>query len=357
MLVLYWYHSGLTGCCTTAAMHAAAPASILPRKPPPAVRWLVGVDGGGTHTRVRLTDALGRRTGQGQAGPSALGQGVAQAWRHVGQALAMAAQAAGTPPPDWHDCAVGAGLSGAQLPRQAADFLGADPGCAALVLDTDGFAGLLGAHGGQPGLLLVGGTGSVCEALGPDGHRRSAGGWGWRLGDEGSGAWIGQQALRHAQRALDGRAAAGPLARAVLQAVGPAAADVLAWAAEADQRAFATLAPMVFDLAPDDPVAAALLDHAAAELDTLVRATDPDGGLPLAVAGSVALRLLDRWPAAVRARVVAARADATEGALLLLRRHLAAQAPQVPAPSATPAADPLPTPGRPAPAEPRRALP
>lgn len=338
-------------------MHVSTPASILPRKPPPAVRWLVGVDGGGTHTRVRLTDPQGRRTGQGRAGPSALGQGVAQAWRHVQQALVQAAQAAGTPPPAWHDCAVGAGLSGAQLPQQAADFLGADPGCAALVLDTDGFAGLLGAHGGQPGLLLVGGTGSVCEALGTDGHRRSTGGWGWRLGDEGSGAWIGQQALRHAQRVLDGRAAAGPLARAVLQVVGQEAAAVLGWAAAADQRAFAALAPMVFDLAPGDPVAADLLDRAAAELDALVRAADPGGRLPLAVAGSVAQRLLDRWPAALRARVVAARADATEGALTLLRRHLAAHAPHDAAPPTAPADDPLPTPGHPAPAEPRRTLP
>jgi len=45
------------------------------------VRYLVGVDGGGTGTRVRLSERSGRIMGHGESGPSALGQGVEQAWR------------------------------------------------------------------------------------------------------------------------------------------------------------------------------------------------------------------------------------------------------------------------------------
>ncbi|HLO96322.1 MAG TPA: hypothetical protein VK195_18595, partial [Burkholderiaceae bacterium] len=52
-----------------------------------AVRYHVGVDGGGTGTRVKLADAAGHVLGQGEAGPSALGQGVPQAWRHIREAL------------------------------------------------------------------------------------------------------------------------------------------------------------------------------------------------------------------------------------------------------------------------------
>ena len=56
-------------------------------------------------------------------------------------------------------------------------------GVAALV--TDGLVALLGAHGGEPGALLISGTGSVAEALLPDGQRRMVGGWGWQIGEIG----------------------------------------------------------------------------------------------------------------------------------------------------------------------------
>jgi glucosamine kinase len=293
---------------------------ILPRNPAPAAaRWLVGFDGGGTHTRARLASRDGRVLAQGRAGPSALGQGVAQSWRHLRQALDDAAHQAGMAPPPWHDCAVGAGLSGACMPMQAQAFVQADPGCAALALDSDGFAGVLGAHGGGPGALLVGGTGSVCEALRADGTRACAGGWGWRLGDEGSGAWLGQQALRHAQHALDGRELAGTLAQALWREIGADANALLAWAATADQRAFAALAPNVFAHGATDPHARNLLDRAATELEALAQAVDPEGTLPLAVAGSVAERLVARWSPARRARLVPPRADASAGALAMIR--------------------------------------
>src|SRR5580698_8960897 len=50
-------------------------------------------------------------------------------------------------------------------------------------------------HGG-PGILQIAGTGSNCIGRAPDGGRESAGGWSSRLGDEGSGYWIGLHAVR-----------------------------------------------------------------------------------------------------------------------------------------------------------------
>lgn len=316
LLVLNWY---LKAPIMTDQPHPP----ILPRITSRSAHWHVGFDGGGTRTRAILATPEGQVVGQGQAGPSALGQGVPQAWRHLAEALADAAAQAGVPVPAWRECAVGAGLSGARLPSHARAFMDADPGCAALQLETDGHVGLLGAHGGAPGMLLVAGTGSVCEALRADGSRACAGGWGWRLGDEGSGAWIGQQAVRHAQRALDGRDAAGPLAEAMWQTVGGDAISMLTWCAGADQRAFAALAPLVFAQDNLDPRARALLQLAADELATLVLTLDPLHHLPLAVAGGVAGRLLTRWPAALQQRCVAPQADAASGALMMIRRAVA----------------------------------
>ncbi len=59
------------------------------------------------------------------------------------------------------------------------------------------------AFKGGPGILQIAGTGSNCIGRAPDGGRESAGGWSSRLGDEGSGYWIGLHAVRRALRAYD----------------------------------------------------------------------------------------------------------------------------------------------------------
>ena len=277
------------------------------------VRHWVGVDGGGTRTRALVADASGKVIGRGEAGPSALGQGAEQAWRHIAEAVAAAA-----PGVSLSTCALGLGLSGTGVPAQLQAFLAADPGVARLAVVTDGLVALLGAHGGEPGALLIAGTGSVAEALLPDGSRRMVGGWGWQIGDEGSGAWLGQQAMKLAQAAFDGRAANGPLAQAVFVAAGASREALLAYCAQAGQAGYARLAPLVFDHADDDPAAAALLDQAARALDALAEAVHPT--LPLALAGTIAQRLQPRLNPAVQARHVEPRGEPVAGALWLIQQ-------------------------------------
>ncbi len=285
-----------------------------------SVRFHLGVDGGGTGTRVRLCTPDGRRLGQGEAGPSSLSHGVAGAWqqilRAVGQAFAEAGLAVAPPP----DCALAAGLAGANDPAQAAAFRAAQPGFAACALDTDSFTALLGAHAGRPGLVLIAGTGSAAEVWRPDGSRRLAGGWGFPVGDEGSGAWLGLQAVRLAQQALDGRAPRGPLAEAVWAHAGRDADALLAWCSQARQTAYASLAPLVFAHEAGDARAAALLAAAVDELAALVHALDPAGTLPVACSGSIARRLQPRLAARLGARLVEPAGDAADGALQLLRQ-------------------------------------
>ena len=301
--------------------------SILPLVAPRGrtaheVRALVGIDGGGTHTRLRLTRLDGHVLGEGQAGASALGQGINQAWQHIEKAFQEAVSRSGLSSLRWDECSVGAGLSGASVEANARGFIAAQPGCARLVLDTDGFTGVLGAHGGAPGALLIGGTGSVCAVLRADGRRDTIGGWGWSVGDEGSGAWLGKEALRHAQRALDGRDPVGPFARALWRRFDfdSNLADTLrSWSAQAGQQALAGLAPLVFEYEKIDPTAARLLNEAALELESLADAADPDAELPLALAGSVAVRLADRLSRPLRSRCRTAMADAAAGALHLAR--------------------------------------
>lgn len=290
------------------------PSLLTSRDSGRPVRWWVGIDGGGTSTRAVVADASGKILGRGEAGASALGQGAEQAWRHVAEAVAHA----GVPGLELKDCALGLGLSGTGVPAQLQAFVAADPGVARFVLVTDGLVALLGAHGGRPGALMISGTGSVAEALLPDGSRRMVGGWGWQIGDEGSGAWLGQQAMKLAQAAFDGRAAAGPLVQAVWTQTGSTREAMLAFCAQAGQGGYASLAPLVFEHEARDPAAAALLAEAARALDALAAALHPT--LPLALAGSIAQRLSKRFSPALQSRRVEPQGDAATGALWLIQQ-------------------------------------
>lgn len=284
------------------------------------VLYRIGVDGGGTSTRARLTRISGEMLGEGRAGPSGLMQGTEQAWRHIQQAIAQAVQASGLslhdqPRPE--SLSLGLGLAGANNARWRADFLAANPGYPHVTLDTDAFIALLGAHGGQPGALVIVGTGSIAMAWLGDGTRHSSGGWGFPSGDEGSGSHLGLQAATLTQQAVDGRRQPSPLSTAVLAATGGSATALLDWCGQAGQHEFASLAPLVFECELTDPLAAQLLHNAVQAIDALVTALDPTHVLPLAFWGSVGLRLLPRLSAATLARVVSPAGDALDGALSL----------------------------------------
>ncbi|MFY8116331.1 MAG: BadF/BadG/BcrA/BcrD ATPase family protein [Roseateles sp.] len=303
----------------TAFARAAGAPSQSATKP---VRFLIGVDGGGTGTRVRLADRQGRVLGQGEAGPSALGQGVEQAWRHVQQAVMAAAGQAGLGVLDLAECAIGLGLSGATIAEQAESFLRLQPGYARVLLENDGYTTVLGAHGGRPGAVVASGTGAVGEALREDGSRVLISGWGWITGDEGSGAWLGIKAMRHAQQAMDGRVPAGALAHAVWAAAGEQRDALADWCAAAGQHAYASLAPLVFDQAAHDAVAQGFVEETVAELERLALALDPSGRLPVALCGSIARRVAAYFSGTIRARCVEPQGDSADGALLMIGRAL-----------------------------------
>jgi len=286
------------------------------------IEYLIGVDGGGTGTRALVSRRSGPVIGQGEAGPSALGQGIVPAWQQVELAVSRAFEAAALPRPAHAQCALGAGLSGMSNAPWRDDFLSRNPGYARLLGETDGFAMLVGAHDGRPGALLAAGTGSIGEVWRTDGTRASVGGWGFPVGDEGSGAWLGLRAMRIAQCAMDGRLPSGPLALRIWAQCGDDTESLQAWCGRAGQFAYAQLAPAVFDTEAADPAAAQLLARAVAELEAIARALDPAGVLPLAVLGSVGLRLAPRLSPDLLGRCVPAADGPAAGALTLIRREV-----------------------------------
>jgi glucosamine kinase len=290
------------------------------------IDYLIGVDGGGTGTRVRiarLSPGGAIELAQGASGPSGLGLGIARAWAAVQDAVANGFAAAGIEPPFPTRIAIGLGLAGVHNRQWAQEFVDADPGYAALRLETDAFTTLLGAHGGRPGAIVAIGTGSVGEVLLPDGTRREVGGWGFPAGDEASGGWIGLAAVNHIEQVLDGRRAHSAFAADVIDACGGHRAAIQVWLGRATQTAYATLAPLVLKHA-DDPAARAILTKAGDEAAAIARALDPDGTLPLALCGGLGTALRDWLPPALAARARAPDGDSARGALRLIELHVAA---------------------------------
>lgn len=290
--------------------------------------FFLGVDGGGSGTRVRLADAQGHTLAVGRAGPSGLRAGVAQAWVTIEAAIAQAFLLAQRARPAHAALAVGVGIAGAHHGEWLQAFRAQQPPFGWLVVDTDATTSLLGAHGGQPGAVLAVGTGSVGAALLPDGRRRDVGGWGFPSGDEGSGAWLGLAALSHAQQVADGRQPDGVFGKAVIAHCGGSAAALRTWLAEADQVRCAELAPLVLAHADRDATARALLHRAGQHLDSLALTLDPAQSLPLALCGGLAPHLRPYLYPTLQTRAQPPQGDAAAGALLLLHKSLGTNAKQ-----------------------------
>lgn len=315
--------------------------------------WAIGVDGGGTRgrawvARIDVGDGIDTdRTRVAVAeideacNPYAVGpEAAARALMHV---VRCAWEGADAPPEALARAYVTIGVAGVERaaerePLRAA-LIAAGLAGERLELLGDPWIALEGALPLRPDertarLLLVAGTGSVAVAVSGDGRRARVGGWGSRVGDEGSGAWLGIEAARATLRAIDGRDPDGPLARAVRSTWGDGADDIVGRARTAPPAAFAALAPLVLEQAEHDPRAAALRAGAVTALAELVTAAAVHcAGWPLAVAftGGVANALADdlraALPSEVAERVRPAAGPPVAGAWRLARmRALGSQA-------------------------------
>jgi glucosamine kinase len=291
------------------------------------ITHLIGVDGGGSGTRVRLARCTPgfdyTELAEGAAGPSALSQGVEAAWDAIGAAVAQAFQNAGLKQPALGDMAIGLGMAGVHNQSWALAFIDANPGYAVCALNNDGYTTLLGAHGGQPGAVIALGTGSVGQALLADGTQREVGGWGFPSGDEGSGAWIGLAAINYIQQTLDGRLEGGPMADEIVAFCGGTRQAIQDWLAGATATRFATLAPLVVRHAEaEDDAACEIMASAGYEVDLMAAALDPEYELPLALCGGLGAAMAPWLDAETVELIVPAQGDSAAGALRMVATQL-----------------------------------
>lgn len=258
---------------------------------------VIGVDGGGTRTRIWVADERGQQLGSAEGPGSALRPGEADRSADVivattREALASCEMTHVTP----KVLCVGVAGAGRDPERQALwQSLVSRDVADEVVVHADAAIALDDAFGDGAGILLIAGTGSVAFGRGPTGTSSRCGGWGPVCGDEGSGAWIGRRALSIVTAASDEREPPTTLVGAILTAAQVDDVDgLVGWAATATPADLASLAPVVASTADTGDLRAnSLLSMASEELVLHVRTLarrlfgDERASIPVALAGGL----------------------------------------------------------------------
>ncbi len=226
---------------------------------------ILGIDGGGTHTRAFIVEG-DRVLAHAESGSiKRLRVGAEAAEANLRALLKEAFAKAGVKGVR----AASVGVASVSMPGTT-EWITAvfnDFGVERSEVVGDEVIALDAAFRGGPGILQIAGTGSNTIGRAPDGSRESAGGWSSHLGDEGSGYWIGLHSLRRALKALDREQPTK-----ILEKIGeiwgtPKLDDLVNLGDSTPGPDFAALAPAIDELAnAGDPVAKETLAQAASDL-------------------------------------------------------------------------------------------
>jgi N-acetylglucosamine kinase-like BadF-type ATPase len=269
---------------------------------------VLGIDAGGTKTVCQVADGHGTVLAESR-GPGA--NLVSLGEERVEAALREAIDPVLADRPDRIDavCLGMAGVDQAQEADTVRGVLSRIGHFGQTLVVSDSLIALEAGAPDSPGVVVATGTGSIAYGRDASGRAARAGGWGYVLADEGSGFWLGKEALRAVLRAADRRGPATSLTAPVLQQLGVGRPQDIGREVYRDgvrPAAIAELAAVVeATAAAGDPVAVEILDLAARELTLLavsvVEQLDlPEG--PIVLAGGT-LRAAPRLTSAVVAAI------------------------------------------------------
>jgi glucosamine kinase len=240
--------------------------------------FYVGIDGGGTHCRVRLESATGTLLGVGHGGSANPSHGLSRVVDSIMTAINTALTKANLTQECIGNLVVGAGLAGLHLPKYRQMMDNWQHPFKALYLTDDLHVAVIGAHAGEDGAVAIIGTGfsalSVVNEV-----QTPIGGYGFLQADHCSGSWIGYQAVQAVLLANDKLAKSTQLTELLFNkygAEGVALADKLVGATASE---YGSLAPLVFlAAASNDTVAKGIIKQSCdfiTQVVTLLIATKP----------------------------------------------------------------------------------
>lgn len=252
----------------------------------------IGIDGGGTKCRASIMTADLQVLGTGIGGPANPFQGVQQAKDSIRTAAELALIDAGLPPSVMGELIAGAGLAGVNVPSLYDVMSAWEHPFKEMHLTTDLHIACLGAHNHDEGAVMICGTGS-CGYSFVNGHSLFIGGHGFPIGDKGSGAWMGLEAIQAILLASDDLGPKTSLSESIgdfLQASGVMIVDRMFGARQGDYAKFAIFVVDAADAG--DAVAISIAKEGAAYMSAVARklwATQPGR---MSIIGGLAPRLI-----------------------------------------------------------------
>ncbi|MCX7568821.1 N-acetylglucosamine kinase [Tumebacillus sp. DT12] len=240
------------------------------------MRAYVGIDGGGSKTRALVATETGVLIADLLADGCNVNRYGWERSQHVLDQLFEQIRAA--LPADTAVAAIYLGLAGIDREpdrRRMTEWASSRWTDCAVRVEHDGMPALAAGSGGRPGIVLISGTGSVAFGIDPSGRQDRAGGWGYLIGDEGSGYDIGRRALQAVMKSHDGLLPPTRLTALLLARYGvehPTGLIPVVYSDTFSKERMAEVSRFVFAaVAEGDVVALRLLNGAADELGALVR--------------------------------------------------------------------------------------
>ena len=277
----------------------------------------LGIDGGGSRCRARIRDARGAILGEAVGGASNIYQDFAGALATIIATAGEAAAQAGLATTDLH---AGMGLAGIVTSVGVERIAAARLPFASVTADNDAYAACIGAFAGNDGGIVIAGTGSIGFAL-VAGTRHMVGGWGFQLGDHGSGAWVGHHAVRRVALAIDGLLQPTRLIEEVLARTGATRFDLSRWSEQAAPQDYARFAPIVFECAGQGDVQGmTIVIEGAAAISSLGRALLARGARNICLMGGLSQVYPPYLDADVKRALAEPHADAMDGAIIMARK-------------------------------------
>jgi N-acetylglucosamine kinase-like BadF-type ATPase len=187
---------------------------------------VLGIDAGGTKTVCQLADAEGNVLAETRStGANLQAAGELQVEKVLHEVMEEAIGDRPIVP-----AVICLGIAGVDRPDDAAVVRAIMKRIgykARVLVVNDALVALEAGAAGQPGIVIISGTGSISYGRNARGEAARAGGWGYVLGDEGSGYWIGRAALRAVLREADRRGDKTALTPILLQHFGVSEAQEL----------------------------------------------------------------------------------------------------------------------------------
>jgi len=233
------------------------------------VRHVLGIDAGGTKTVCLLADERGHVLSEARgSGANLAAAGELEVEKVLHDVMT---QAIGDR--DIRPAAICLGIAGVDRPNDAAAvraIMRRIGSSSRTLVVNDAFVALVAGAGDEPGVVIVAGTGSIAYGRDGSGGAARAGGWGYLLGDEGGGFWIGRAALAAVVRQFDGRGPSTLLTEMVLAEMRLSSPTELIHAVYdhgLPRRSIAGIASVVQRAHnAGDAIASQILDRAAEEL-------------------------------------------------------------------------------------------